>query len=100
VVNRLVRGLLRTPFLCRVVGSRVITIYIVGRKSGGATPVAFIAAQVTVMLVMVVAGDAHAWRAIGHFFITFSAAGLTGLPAALAVVLLAGGYATMRRVTV
>ncbi len=62
---------------------------------------AFIAAQVTVMLVVVVtASDAHAWRAIGHFFITLSAAGLTGLLAALAVVLLAGGYATMRRVTV
>jgi deazaflavin-dependent oxidoreductase (nitroreductase family) len=33
-VNRLMRGLLRTPLLCRVVGSRLITIYIVGRKSG------------------------------------------------------------------
>jgi hypothetical protein len=41
-----------------------------------------------------------AWPAIGHFFTTLSAAGLTGVLAALTVVLLAGGYATMRRVTV
>jgi deazaflavin-dependent oxidoreductase (nitroreductase family) len=34
LVNRMVLGLLRTPFLCRVVGSRLITLYVVGRKSG------------------------------------------------------------------
>jgi deazaflavin-dependent oxidoreductase (nitroreductase family) len=34
LANRLVRGLLRTPLLCRVVGSRLVTLYIVGRKSG------------------------------------------------------------------
>jgi deazaflavin-dependent oxidoreductase (nitroreductase family) len=32
--NRIVRGLLRTPLLCRVVGNRLITLYVVGRKSG------------------------------------------------------------------
>lgn len=57
------------------------------------------------MAVLVVAGvvitsDANAWPAIGRFFTTLGAAGLTGLLAALAVMLLAGGYATMRRVTV
>jgi hypothetical protein len=41
-----------------------------------------------------------AWPAIGRFFTTLSATGLTGVLAALALVLLAGGYATMRRVTV
>jgi hypothetical protein len=41
-----------------------------------------------------------AWPAIGRFFTTLGAAGLTGALAALTVVLLAGGYATMRRVTV
>jgi hypothetical protein len=46
------------------------------------------------------AAHARAWPAIGHFFTTLSAAGLTGLLAALAAVLLAGGYATMRHVTV
>jgi len=33
-VNRLIQGLLRTPLLCRVVGSRLVTLYVVGRKSG------------------------------------------------------------------
>ena len=33
-VNGLVRGLLRTPLLCRLVGKRLLTVYVVGRKSG------------------------------------------------------------------
>jgi len=43
LANRVIRGLLRTPLLCRVVGARLITIYIVGRKSGThyAVPVAY-----------------------------------------------------------
>ena len=32
--NRVVRGLLRTPLLSRAVGGRLVTLYIVGRKSG------------------------------------------------------------------
>jgi deazaflavin-dependent oxidoreductase (nitroreductase family) len=32
--NRIVRGMLRTPLLCRLAGSRLVTLYIVGRKSG------------------------------------------------------------------
>jgi deazaflavin-dependent oxidoreductase (nitroreductase family) len=32
--NRVVRGLLRTPLLSRAVGSKLVTLYIVGRKSG------------------------------------------------------------------
>ena len=42
-VNRIVRGLLRTPLLGRLVGARLITIYVVGRKSGRrfAVPVAY-----------------------------------------------------------
>jgi hypothetical protein len=42
----------------------------------------------------------NAWPAIGRFFATLSAAGLTGMLTVLAVLMLAGGYATMRRVTV
>jgi hypothetical protein len=62
---------------------------------------AFGAAQVIAALALVVIGtNARAWPAIGHFFTTISAAGLTGLLAAVAVMLLAGGYATIRRVTV
>ena len=34
LANRIVRGLLRTPLLCRVVGNRLITVYVAGRKSG------------------------------------------------------------------
>jgi deazaflavin-dependent oxidoreductase (nitroreductase family) len=43
LVNRIVRGLLRIPLLCRVAGKRLITIYVVGRKSGRryAVPVAY-----------------------------------------------------------
>jgi deazaflavin-dependent oxidoreductase (nitroreductase family) len=34
LANRVVRGLLRTPLLSRAAGSRLVTLYIVGRKSG------------------------------------------------------------------
>ncbi len=34
MTNRVVRGLLRTPLLCRIVGARLITLYLVGRKTG------------------------------------------------------------------
>jgi hypothetical protein len=62
---------------------------------------AFFAAQAVAGLIfLIAAGRADAWTAIGSFFTNHTAAGLTGLLAALAVVLLAGGYATMRRVTV
>ncbi len=39
LVNRIVRGLLRTPLISRLVGSRLITVYVVGRKSGRRYPV-------------------------------------------------------------
>lgn len=63
--------------------------------------VTFLAAQVTVLLaVALVIRWANAGASIGHFFTTQSAAGVTGLLAALAALLFAGGYATIRRVTV
>jgi len=34
LANRVVRGLLRTPLVSRAMGSRLVTLYIVGRKSG------------------------------------------------------------------
>ena len=34
LANRIIRGLLRTPLVSRLVGSRLITVYVVGRKSG------------------------------------------------------------------
>jgi hypothetical protein len=44
LVNLLVRALLRTPGLSRVVGSRLVTLYVVGRKSKRryAIPVAYL----------------------------------------------------------
>ena len=63
--------------------------------------IAFAAAQATVVVAGVIAASrAGAWPAIGRFFTTLSAAGLTGLLAALVMILLAGGYATIRGVTV
>jgi hypothetical protein len=63
--------------------------------------VAFVAAQVTVLAAaLVLVTWAHGWTGVGHFFTGLTAAGLTGLLAALAVALLVGGHATIRRATV
>ena len=62
---------------------------------------AFVVAQVAVGLAgAVVATWFHAWPALGQFFTGLTASGLTGLLAALAAVLFAGGLATIRRATV
>jgi deazaflavin-dependent oxidoreductase (nitroreductase family) len=44
LVNRVVRGLLRTPLFCRAIGKALITLYLVGRKSGRryTVPVAYV----------------------------------------------------------
>ena len=34
MVNRIIRGVLRTPLVSRLAGSRLVTVYVVGRKSG------------------------------------------------------------------
>jgi len=43
LVNRIVRGLLRTPVVSRLAGRRIVTLYITGRKTGRryAVPVAY-----------------------------------------------------------
>ena len=43
VANRIVRGLLRTPLISRGIGKRLITLYVVGRKTGRrySVPVAY-----------------------------------------------------------
>lgn len=45
LVNLLVRGLLRTPGLSRIIGTRLVTLYVVGRTSRRryAIPVAYVA---------------------------------------------------------
>lgn len=63
--------------------------------------VSFSAAQALVVAAaMVIAFRVSAWHAIAHFFTSLTIAGLTGVLAALAVVLLSGGFLTIRRVTV
>ena len=49
--------------------------------------------------IYIISGD-HGWHSVGHFFTVVTAAGLTGLLAALAAVLCAGGFALARGVTV
>jgi len=58
LVNRVIRGLLRTPLLCRLVGKRLITVYVVGRKSGRryAVPVAYTRHNGTLLI-----GTEFAW---------------------------------------
>jgi deazaflavin-dependent oxidoreductase (nitroreductase family) len=44
VANRVVRGLLRTPVVCRGIGKALMTVYVVGRKSGRqyTVPIAYV----------------------------------------------------------
>ena len=61
----------------------------------------FVAAQVTMVVAAVlILVWADAWSGVGHFFTGLTAAGLTGVLAALAALLLAGGQATIRRAAV
>ena len=61
----------------------------------------FVAVQALALTaVLVIIGGADDWRRVGHFFTTLTIGGLTGLLAALTVALLAGGYATVRRLAV
>jgi hypothetical protein len=61
----------------------------------------FICAQAVLLTgVLLIISLAHAWSSFGHFFTTLTIEGLTGLLAALTVLLLAGAYATIRRATV
>jgi hypothetical protein len=52
------------------------------------------------LIAVIVISKAGAWHAFANSFVNLSAIGLTGLMAALAVVLTVGGLATVRRVTV
>jgi deazaflavin-dependent oxidoreductase (nitroreductase family) len=52
LANAMVRMLLRTPLLARVVGKRLITLYVVGRKSGKVytVPVAYTRHEGTLLI--------------------------------------------------
>lgn len=58
LLNRLIRGLLRTPLVCRLAGKRLITVYFTGRKSGRhyAIPVAYTQHNGTLLV-----GSQFAW---------------------------------------
>ena len=58
LVNKLIRGMLRTPLLCRLAGQRLMTVYVVGRKSGRryAVPVAYARRNDTLLV-----GTQFAW---------------------------------------
>jgi len=93
-------------WLSAFVGLTLLFVYgmwygIVYRRWGALGIIAFIAIQVTVALgAVIVISWAHGWTSVGHFFTGLTAAGLTGLLAVLAVALLAGGHATIRRATI
>ncbi|WP_433782335.1 hypothetical protein ACQPX6_20825 [Actinomycetospora sp. CA-101289] len=58
VLNRIVRGLLRVPLLSRVVGQGLITLFVVGRKSGRryVVPMAYVRHEGALLL-----GSGFAW---------------------------------------
>lgn len=58
VLNRIVRGLMRTPLVSRVVGKGLITLYVVGRKSGKCytVPMAYVRHEGALLL-----GSGFAW---------------------------------------
>ena len=61
----------------------------------------FIAVQALALAaVLLIIAGANAWHSVSRFFATLTIEGLTGLLALLTVVLLAGGYATVRRLAV
>lgn len=93
-------------WLTSFVGLTLLFVYgmwfgIVYRRWSLVGTLTFIAAQVTVLLAAgLVVTWSHGWTGVGHFFTGLTAAGLSGLLAVLAVALLAGGHATIRRATV
>lgn len=71
------------------------------RRAGLPGTTIFGAIQLTVLaFAAIIATWAHGWTDIGRFFTTITATGVTGLLAAAVAVMLAGGFATIRRLTV
>jgi hypothetical protein len=93
-------------WLSSFVGLTLLFVYgmwfgIVYRRWSLIGTIAFIAAQVTVLLgASLLVSWAHGWSSVHHFFTALTAAGLTGLLAVLALALLAGGQVTIRRATI
>ncbi|MFZ0996362.1 MAG: ABC transporter permease [Candidatus Dormiibacterota bacterium] len=104
-VSYILAGPWYLTWLTSFVGLTLLFIYglsygIVYRRWNRLGLVAFIVGQVAVIRVWIVIADrGHNWGGAGFSF-TPSAVGLTAMLGALAVVLLVGGFALMRRVTV
>lgn len=74
---------------------------LVYRRWGIVGLVTFVVAQMLVALAVVaVVTLTHNWTAFGHFFTTVQAPALTGVLAALTIVLGLGGFSTIRRATI
>ncbi|MFE9610271.1 hypothetical protein [Streptomyces sp. NPDC006012] len=74
---------------------------LVHRRAGIPGTAFFGAAQLGVLaLAAVIATWVHGWGGIGRFLTTLTAAGVTGVIAVAVAVLLAGAFATLRRLTV
>ena len=105
-VTYLLDGPWYVTWLTSFVGLSALFVYgmwygIVSTRWGPLGTWAFIAAQALVVTAGVVVGNFehwHVWSAAGESHLT--ALGLTGVVAALAVLLLAGGHTTIRRATV
>jgi hypothetical protein len=97
-VPHLLNGPWYATWLTSFVGLSVLFVYgmwygIVYYRWGTLGVLAFIAVQVLVAL-------GYSWSGVGGHLASLSALDLTGVIAALTVVFLAGGHATIRRVTV
>ena len=105
-VPYLLNGPWYATWLTSFVGLSALFVYgmwygILNHRWGPLGTWAFIAAQALVVTAGVVVGNFehwHVWSAAGESHLT--ALGLTGVVAALAVLLLAGGHTTIRRATV
>jgi hypothetical protein len=97
-VPHLLTGPWYATWLTSFVGLSVLFVYgmwygIVNRRWGTLGLIAFLVVQAPVAL-------AYTWADVGGHLASLSALDLTGVIAALTVVVLAGGHATIRRVTV
>jgi hypothetical protein len=105
-VPYLLNGPWYLTWLTSFVGLTLLFVYgmwfgTVFRRWGVLGTVAFAAVQVTAVLgVALLISAAHGWPEVGRLFTGLTALGLTGLLAALAVALLMGGQATIRRTAV
>ncbi|MEV5746702.1 hypothetical protein AB0L00_02695 [Actinoallomurus sp. NPDC052308] len=74
---------------------------LVHRRAGLPGTMIFGAAQLGVLaLAAIIATWAHGWADIGRFLTTITATGVTGVLAAAVAVMLAGGFATIRRLPI